>query len=100
MQKPTISRLRDDIDRGLTGDKVSAPDPATSPLGTDEEAAGTPVPPEALAQAHAYETTGPTSSGQGRPDLRRDTARTIAIAAAMVVAFLLAAAATLALIRP
>jgi len=37
-------RLRDAIDRGLTGDKVPASDPAAAPLGTDDEAAGTTAP--------------------------------------------------------
>lgn len=37
-------RLRDAIDRGLTGDKVPASDPAAAPLGTDDEAAGTTTP--------------------------------------------------------
>lgn len=37
-------RLRDAIDRGLTGDKVPATDPAAAPLGTDDEAAGTTPP--------------------------------------------------------
>ncbi|MFN3892678.1 MAG: hypothetical protein ACK4MV_19955 [Beijerinckiaceae bacterium] len=32
--------LRHDIDAGRTGDKVSNPDPAAAPLGTDDEAAG------------------------------------------------------------
>lgn len=39
------SRLRDAIDRGRTGDKVAAEDPAAAPLGTDDEAGG--HPPEA-----------------------------------------------------
>ena len=39
-------RLRDATDKGLTGDKVPAADPAASPLGTDDEAAGTRPPPE------------------------------------------------------
>jgi hypothetical protein len=43
----TIAQLRDDIDAGRTGDKVDWPDPAVAPLGTDEEAAGTP--PDAWA---------------------------------------------------
>lgn len=42
-EKATIDQLRDDIDRGRTGDKVSFSDPAAAPLGTDEEAAGTPL---------------------------------------------------------
>jgi hypothetical protein len=33
------ARLREQIDSGLTGDKVDAPDPAMAPLGTDNEAA-------------------------------------------------------------
>jgi hypothetical protein len=32
--------LRDKIDRGETGDKVAASDPALAPLGADEEAGG------------------------------------------------------------
>ena len=64
---PTVSRLREDIDSGRTGDKIPWPDPAAAPLGTDEEAAGTPVPASAVAQAHAFETSGPQSRGQG-PD--------------------------------
>ena len=36
----TTDRLRSDIDRGRSGDKVSAPDFAAVPLGTDAEAAG------------------------------------------------------------
>ncbi len=55
MNKPTTAQLRDDIDHGRTGDKVAASDPAVAPLGTDEEAAGTPVPPEAVAEARRYE---------------------------------------------
>jgi hypothetical protein len=38
----TADRLRHEIDSGHTGDKVSAPDPAAAPLGTDDEAAGAP----------------------------------------------------------
>jgi len=38
-----VDKLRDDIDRGRTGDKVDVSDPAAAPLGTDDEAAGTPV---------------------------------------------------------
>jgi hypothetical protein len=36
--------LRDQIDSGKFRDKVAAPDPAASPLGTDDEAAGIPTP--------------------------------------------------------
>jgi hypothetical protein len=45
----TTEQLRHDIDRGRTSDKVDAIDPAVAPLGTDEEAAGTPIDPNLLA---------------------------------------------------
>jgi hypothetical protein len=48
--------LRSDIDSGRTGDKVEFPDPAAAPLGTDEEAAGTPVTPAQVRAAVALET--------------------------------------------
>ena len=48
-EQATTEQLRQDIDRGLTGDKVDAIDPAAVPLGTDEEAAGTPSDPKLLA---------------------------------------------------
>lgn len=54
--RPNTDQLRAAIDRGHTGDKAPASDPAAAPLGTDEEAAGTPIPPRAIAQAHAQET--------------------------------------------
>jgi hypothetical protein len=38
-----VNRLRADIDQGRTGDKIPLSDPAASPLGTDDEAAGTPA---------------------------------------------------------
>ena len=43
-KRSTADQLRYDVDRGRTGDKVSWPDPASVPLGTDEEA-GTPLAP-------------------------------------------------------
>ncbi|WP_448206666.1 hypothetical protein [Azospirillum sp. sgz302134] len=44
-------RLRDATDKGLSGDKVPAADPAAAPLGTDDEAAGTRPPPEIATDA-------------------------------------------------
>ncbi len=38
----TTEQLRIAIDRGHGGDKVDAVDPAAAPLGTDDEAGGTP----------------------------------------------------------
>jgi hypothetical protein len=54
------ARLRHDIDSGRTGDKVDWPDPAAAPLGTDEEAAGTPVPPALVEHTRALENEGPS----------------------------------------
>lgn len=45
----STARLRAEIDAGNTGDWSAGIDPAAAPLGTDEEAAGTPIPP-ALAE--------------------------------------------------
>lgn len=52
----TSDRLRDEIDRGGTGDKVAFSDPAAAPLGTDDEAAGHPPTPEQLRMAARHET--------------------------------------------
>ena len=38
-------QVRDRIDLGATGEKVSGSDPAAAPLGTDDEAAGVPSEP-------------------------------------------------------
>jgi hypothetical protein len=53
------SRLRADIDAGKTGDKTPGEDPAAAPLGTDEEAAGTPIDPALAEQVRR---------GERRPD--------------------------------
>jgi hypothetical protein len=53
--RDTPSRLRQDIDAGRSRDKVAFPDPAAAPLGTDDEAAGTPVSREQARMAHAEE---------------------------------------------
>lgn len=49
-------RLREDIDRGGTGDKVAFSDPAASPLGTDAEAAGNPPRSAEVHKAQRHET--------------------------------------------
>jgi hypothetical protein len=59
--KSTAEQLRADIDHGRTGDKVDWPDPAGAPLGTDEEAAGTPTSGAELHKARMRETSGPST---------------------------------------
>ena len=87
--KPTVDRLRHDIDSGHTRDKVAWPDPSAVPLGTDEECAGTPVHHDHVAQAYQSE--------RGRwPDAHERTPRPVgawvlvffivAFAAAMIMA--------------
>lgn len=63
----TVDRLREDIDRGKAGDKVPFTDPAAAPMGTDDEAAGTPPTPERVALARA------TEGGAGREPPPGDT---------------------------
>jgi hypothetical protein len=53
--RDTTAALRHDIDSGLAGDKVKVADPAAAPLGTDEEAAGTPPTREAIRLARSTE---------------------------------------------
>ena len=48
---PTAQELKGLIDSGRTGDKVSFPDTGAAPLGTDDEAAGTPDTPARVAMA-------------------------------------------------
>jgi hypothetical protein len=48
-------QLRIAIDQGHGGDKVDAPDPAAAPLGTDDEAGGTPNDRSQVRSAAAQE---------------------------------------------
>lgn len=52
----SVQRLRADIDRGRTGDKVDWPDPAAVPLGNDEEAGGNPTDAATGRSEHRAET--------------------------------------------
>lgn len=55
----TTDALRTAIDRGGASDKVDFSDPAASPLGTDDEAAGTPPGPATVAAAARHELARP-----------------------------------------
>jgi hypothetical protein len=55
--------LKADINSGATGDRNEVFDPALSPLGTDDEAAGTPPTPERIAIARKNETVDRWSRG-------------------------------------
>jgi hypothetical protein len=77
-----VSRLRDAIDHGRTGDKVEAEDPATAPLGTDDEAGG-----HALRAEH-FEVL---KAQQQPASPRRDRTATPILALAVVVLLVVAA---------
>jgi hypothetical protein len=51
----TTEQLRIAIDQGHGGDKVDATDPAAAPLGTDDEAGGTPNSAAQVRLAAAHE---------------------------------------------
>ncbi|WP_306117856.1 MULTISPECIES: hypothetical protein [unclassified Roseitalea] len=106
--KPTADRLRHDIDTGRTGDKVSYPDPAAAPLGTDAEAAGAPPTPSQVDMAHRAETrqrpeavADPGSDRNRREPARKrryDAIAPVAIIAAIVAVLILAALAAVLLV--
>jgi hypothetical protein len=60
---PTSAMLKGDIDSGRTRDKVEVFDPGLSPLGTDDEAAGTPPRPYEIALARFQEVKARWGAG-------------------------------------
>jgi hypothetical protein len=77
----SVERLRSDIDHGRTGEKVDWPDPAAAPLGTDDEAGGTPVGAAVGRAVHRAETAASSVPRQKRQGLG---AAWIVIAAALI----------------
>jgi hypothetical protein len=59
----TTAQLKGDINSGRTGDKNEVFDPGLSPLGTDEEAGGTPLKPEQVDLARRQESTDRWQNG-------------------------------------
>lgn len=57
--RPTAAQLKADIDAGLTGDKAPHGDVGASPLGTCEEAAGTPPSVGEVLTARRNEAAAP-----------------------------------------
>ena len=64
----TPAQLKNDIDSGRMHDKVAAFDPAAAPLGTDEEAAGTPTPGWAIEAERWRRSEASTSNPQQSTD--------------------------------
>jgi hypothetical protein len=89
MRNATISRLRHEIDAGRTRDKVAFPDPATAPLGTDDEAGGTPDRAAQVAQALSGEwDMGEAGSSRGVGPVSAFVAIGLAIAGATLAGIL------------
>jgi hypothetical protein len=66
-QPQTAAQIRADIDSGATAEKIGFPDPAAAPLGTDDEAAGTPLSIEQISMdAAARPPRPPTPQSDGR----------------------------------
>jgi hypothetical protein len=68
-ERANSSSLREDLDAGRGRDKVPYPDPAAAPLGTDDEAAGTPVTEEQLRMARRHEIRGEGGTDTAAPAL-------------------------------
>ena len=62
----TTDQLRDAIDRGRTGSKVPARDPAAAPLGTDDEAGGAPTDPRVVKETLERETANRAAHPHGQ----------------------------------
>ena len=62
----TTEQLRIAIDQGTAGDKVDVTDPAAAPLGTDDEAGGTPNKTAQVRMAAAQEVRARPSSERQR----------------------------------
>ena len=88
--KSTVAELKSDIDRGRTGDKVAAEDPATVPLGTDDEAAGVTLSPEMIQEVRARELEAGAQVRASNHSTSDSSEGTGAIAWLLIAAFLLA----------
>jgi hypothetical protein len=62
----TTEQLRIAIDQGTAGDKVDVTDPAAAPLGTDDEAGGSPNTTAQVRLAAAHEVRARPSSARQR----------------------------------
>jgi hypothetical protein len=86
----TSDHLRDEIDRGGTGDKVAFSDPAAAPLGTDAEAGGHAPDRDQVKRAAAHETprANPEDRKKTPAELQgnRLSLRVLIIAAAVLIA--------------
>jgi hypothetical protein len=78
------AQVREQIDRGETGDKVAAEDPAAASLGTNAEAGGAPTAPADLERSSKHEQAVP-DNGRGSGDRRIAAIAVGAVIVAVVV---------------
>ena len=89
--KSNTDQLRNDINTGRTGDKVRSPDPAAAPLGTDDEAAGSPPAPELVAAVRHHERARADRMGPERSSVQARTWLALAATVAVIALLLWAA---------
>jgi hypothetical protein len=95
VSNPTTARLKHEVDRGRGGDKVDAIDAAAAPLGTDDEAAGTPPSPATITRAHKTEIEAALHSSE-----RRDGDKAVRTYIGIFVAIVLLLLCAICFVRP
>ncbi len=91
----TLAQLKDDIDKGKTGQRARTGDPGLSMLGTDDEAGGHPNSPELIDQMRKLEqssSAAPTKSGEA-PGAHDQNQKPLPIALMLTLAVAVALAA-------
>lgn len=91
MTARNTDQLRQQIDRGQTGDKVDFPDPAAAPLGTDDEASGSRPIVDAIEPGPAQAKVA-IEAGTRKPGAGGKVLALIAVVAAIAVIALVAGA--------
>ena len=91
------AQARAQIDRGETGDKIAAPDPAAAPLGTDAEAGGAATEAADIARSARLQMQGTPAHSAAQAPRPSMPARLVpwlvvalALAAAIILALLIA----------
>ena len=88
----TLAQLKDDIDKGKTGQRARTGDPGLSMLGTDDEAGGHPNSPELIDQMRKLEAsssaapTGGTNAPGAHDQNQKPFPTALALIAAVAVA--------------
>ena len=90
----TLAQLKDDIDKGKTGQRARSGDPGLSMLGTDDEAGGHPNSPELIDQMRQLELANPAgATGSGAPAAHDQDQKPLPTALLLTLAVALALAA-------